>query len=396
VKAIALIDGEHHGDVVRDALAELPFDFVGAILVGGTEKLRGGEDYGVPLLGSLADAAAEVVVDLSDEPVLGPRERMLWASKALAQGLEYVGADFRFRPPSYLPAPSVPSLAVVGTGKRIGKTAVTGHLARLLAQRSDVVVVSMGRGGPPEPELVQVSPTLELLLEISRAGGHAASDYLETAALAGVPTIGCRRAGGGLAGDVMTSNLRLGLELAEEQQADVIVFDGSGAAIPPVSVDARVLVVGPGQDATAYLNPYRVLVSDLVLLMGGADTAPIRELKDVPVIPVELRLRPIVPVAGRRVAVFTAGPAPVDHLDADVVHVSRNLADRASLREELRSIDADAFLVEIKAAAIDVVAEAAVERGIECVFAANDVRPLDPAVDLDAELLSLAPQPVAG
>ena len=86
VNAIALIDGEHHGDVVRDALVELPFDFVGAILVGGTEKLRGGEDYGVPLVASLDEVRAEVVVDLSDEPVLGPRERMLWASQALAHG----------------------------------------------------------------------------------------------------------------------------------------------------------------------------------------------------------------------------------------------------------------------------------------------------------------------
>ena len=163
-----------------------------------------------------------------------------------------------------------------------------------------------------------------------------------------------------------------------------------------MSVDGRVLVVGPGQDATAYLNPYRVLVSDLVLLMGGGDPAPIRELKDVPVIPVELRLRPVTPLAGRRVAVFTAGPAAVDHLEADVVHVSTNLADRAALQEELKAVEAEAFLVEIKAAAIDVVAEAAVERGIECVFAANDVRPLEPGVDLDAELLSLVPQPVAG
>ena len=396
MNAIALIDGEHHGDVVRDALAELPFDFVGAILVGGTEKLRGGEDYGVPLLASLDEVPVEVVVDISDEPVLGPRERMLWASKALALGLEYVGADFRFQPPAFLPAPSVPSVAVIGTGKRIGKTAVTGHLARLLAQRGDVVVVSMGRGGPAQPELVQVAPTIDQLLDISRTGGHAASDYLETAALAGVPTIGCRRAGGGLAGDVLTSNLRLGIRLAEERHPDVIVFDGSGAALPPVSVDARVLVVGPGQDATAYLNPYRVLVSDLVLLMGGGEPAALRELKDVPVIPVELRLRPIAPLADRRVAVFTAGPAPVDHLEAEVVHVSRNLADRAALREELKTVDADLFLVEIKAAAIDVVAEAAVERGIECGFAANDVRSLDPSIDLDAELLSLSREPVAG
>ena len=399
MKAIALIDGEHRGDVVRDALAELPFEFVGAILVGGTEKLHGGEDYGVRLVDSLDDVEAEAVVDLSDEPVLGPKERMRWASEALARGLRYLGSDFEFRPPDFLPYPSVPSIAVIGTGKRIGKTAVTGHVARLLAERSDVVVVSMGRGGPPEPEIVEVQPTLERLLEISRAGGHAASDYLETAALVGVPTIGCRRAGGGFAGEVFTSNLRRGVELVEERRPDIAVFDGSGAAMPPVSVNSRILVVGPGQDATAYLNPYRVLISDLVLLVGGGDVAAVRELKDVPVIPVELRLRPVTPIAGR-IAVFTAGPAPVDHLDGEVVHVSRNLADRAALREELQRVDADVFLIEIKAAAIDVVAEAALERGAECVFAMNDVQPIDDAIDLDGELLALADaataQPVAG
>ena len=47
-------------------------DIVGCVLVGGTEKLRGGEDYGVPLAATLEEAIAEfspeVVLDLSDEP----------------------------------------------------------------------------------------------------------------------------------------------------------------------------------------------------------------------------------------------------------------------------------------------------------------------------------------
>ena len=85
MKAVALIDGEHVPDVVRDALAELPYDWVGAILVGGSEKLRGEPAYGVPLLTDFADA--ELVVDLSDEPVLGPGDRFRWASRALAAGL---------------------------------------------------------------------------------------------------------------------------------------------------------------------------------------------------------------------------------------------------------------------------------------------------------------------
>ena len=53
--------------------------------------------------------------------------------------------------------------------------------------------------------------------------------------------------------------------------------------------------------------------------------------------------------------------------------MSRNLADRAALAEDLRGVDADVFLVELKAAAIDVVAEAAQQRGATLVLAENEV-----------------------
>src|SRR5439155_26572079 len=234
VRALAVIDGEHYAPVVRDALAELPYDFVGAWLAGGSEKLIGGEDYGVPLVAEIeagiAELDPEIVVDLSDEPVLGPRERFRLASRVLALGLPYVGPDFRFDPPELAPYP-LPSLAVIGIGKRVGKTAVTGHLARLLARDRDVVVVAMGRGGPAAPEVVETPPTVQSLLELSRSGRHAASDHLETAALCGVTTIGCRRAGGGLAGAVFVSNVLEGARLAAELRPDVVLFDGSGSAI---------------------------------------------------------------------------------------------------------------------------------------------------------------------
>jgi cyclic 2,3-diphosphoglycerate synthetase len=386
-RAVVVIDGEHYPPVVRDAIAELPYEVVGAWLAGGTEKLRGPvPDYGVPLVSALEDgfADAEVVVDLSDEPVLGPPERMMLASRALAAGLRYEGADFRFEPPEHASFP-LPSLAVIGTGKRVGKTAVSAHVARFLARDRDVVVVAMGRGGPAEPQLAVVRPTLESLLELSRAGQHAASDYLELAALTGLVTIGCRRAGGGFAGAVTTSNVLQGAALAAERDPDVVVFDGSGAALPPVDVDARILVVGRGHDPLAYLNPYRVLVSDAVVLIGGGDAGAVRELKKIPVVSAELRLRPLSPLQGRRVAVFTTGLAPTDGLHAEIVSVSRNLANRAQLSEDLLRTDADVYLVELKAAAIDLVAEAAVRRGAEVVFAENEVV----SADLDAVIQRL-------
>jgi cyclic 2,3-diphosphoglycerate synthetase len=383
VKAVAIVDGEHYPDVVRDALALLPYEIVGVMLVGGTEKLRGEPDYGVPLVADAGDA--EIAVDLSDEPVLDPSRRFLLASRFLAAGVAYIGPDFRFDPPVYAPF-EPPSLAVIGTGKRVGKTAVTGHLARLLARERDVVVVSMGRGGPPEPVVVETPPTLDDLVALSRAGSHAASDYLETAALARVPTIGCRRAGGGVAGTPFASNVLEAAALAAARGPDIVVFDGSGAAIPPVAVDARVLVTRGGVDEG--LNPYRVLVSDLVIVVGDGDEDAVRRIKDVRVVRADLRLRPAEPLAGR-VAVFTTGPAATDHLEAEVVAVSRNLADRAALREELAGVDADVYLVELKAAAVDVVAEAALERGARVVLADNEVV----APELDEALLSLLAVP---
>ncbi|HZQ82049.1 MAG TPA: hypothetical protein VFB25_08745 [Gaiellaceae bacterium] len=346
MRAVALIDGEHYPSVVRDALAALPYHWVGAILVGGTEKLRDDPEYGIPLVTDFGDA--EIVVDLSDEPVLGPIARFEWASRALAAGLPYAGADFRFDPPELAPF-ELPSIAVIGTGKRVGKTAVTTELARLLARDRSVVVVAMGRGGPSEPELVESAPTIDELVERSRAGRHAASDHLEIAALAGVPTIGCRRAGGGLAGAVSVSNVAEGARLAAELRPDIVVFDGSGAAIPPVAVDTRILVTSSAQ-RDPYLDTYRRLISDVVL------EAP------------ALRLEPAEPLLGR-VAVFTAGGVDVDHLDAEVVHVSPNLANRDALRADL--VAADTYLVELKAAAIDVVAEHALAHGIRVVLARN-------------------------
>ena len=103
----------------------------------------------------------------------------------------------------------------------------------------------------------------------------------------------------------------------------------------------------------------------------------------------DLRLRPSRPLEGR-VAVFTAGPISTSHLDAEIVHVSQNLARRDALRDELADLEADTYLIELKAAAIDVVAEHALARGARVVLAENEVV----APGLDEAILALVPQGV--
>ena len=119
----------------------------------------------------------------------------------------------------------------------------------------------------------------------------------------------------------------------------------------------------------------------------------------MPVVSVELRPRPVESIAGRRVAYFSTAPADAhetlqshlaDKHGAEVTHVSGNLARREALRAELEQVDADVYLVEIKAAAIDVVAEVALECGRELVFADNE---LVSDTDLDAHVIALAKEP---
>jgi cyclic 2,3-diphosphoglycerate synthase len=434
VRALFLIDGEHYPPVVLDAMQSaqqsLDAEGVAAAFLGGTEKIREGTDYGVPLVEdrdpvsavekALAEYKVDVVVDLSDEPVIGYRERMKIASFALYAGARYLGSDFELKPPDLRPVSTKPAMAVIGTGKRVGKTAVSGYLARLLATEGfDPGVVSMGRGGPRLPEVIEghkMEVGSEYLLEALGRGAHAASDYYETAALSRVITVGCRRCGGGLAGEPFVSNVLEGAEIANGLDTRVTLFDGSGAAVPPVQVERRVLVAGANQDPeyiVGFLGTYRLLLSDLVLLTMSedpmADPEKVRGLvaavhkvrPDLIVIPTVFRPRPVGKVEGLRIGyVSTAPPAVLDtlsrhleeHYGCEVVAASGNLSDRKRLGADLEEMSGvEAYLTEIKAAAVDVVTRRGSAEGKPVFYCDND--PVGEG--LDRALLGLAREAVA-
>ena len=102
--------------------------------------------------------------------------------------------------------------------------------------------------------------------------------------------------------------------------------------------------------------------------------AAVRALKSVPVVDAELRLRPISPLAGtpRRGVHDRRQRRPITSTRTSSACRATSPTVR-SCSEDLARTDADVYLVEIKAAAIDVVAEAALERGVQVVFAENEV-----------------------
>ena len=429
MRTLALVDGEHYPPVTRAALevaSERGHEIVAALLVGGTEKLAPGDDppdLGVPLivvaeeprhalLAAIADLAPDVVLDLSDEPVLGYRERMEMIAVALAAGVPYVGPDFRLDPPEEGPRLGAPTLAVIGTGKRTGKTAIAGSIARLAARRGlDPVVVAMGRGGPPEPTMAMAgSVDLDHLVRLAAQGFHASSDYLEDAITTGVTTVGARRAGGGLAGAPYTSNVREAAELAASLGPGLVILEGSGAAIPPIPWDVGILVVpatAPPEYLSGYLGPYRLLRSDLVVVTMAGDPSgsenlsalriPVRRyLDDAAFIVTDFVPVPLEDIRGKEAFyTTTAPPAVVEglirRLEADqgcrVVGWSARLADRAGLVEDLDAVQGyDVLLTELKAAAVDTAVARALDRGAEVVFVDNRAEAVEGSADLDTAL----------
>lgn len=430
-RVVALIDGEHYPPVVCAALAELAtiHEVAAAVFLGGSEKVvTSDEGYGVPVVRAASATEAlreailrygpEVVVDLSDEPVVTSDDRFRLASVALESGVSYLGADFQFDPPLIECETRTATLAIVGTGKRVGKTAVSAHVARALAARGlRPVVLAMGRGGPSEPELLrgdEIALTTADLLAFARRGVHAASDCYEDAIMARVPTVGCRRCGGGMAGSVFSSNVAKGARLADSLDRGLMILEGSGAAVPPVLADATMLVVGASQGVralTAYFGPLRLASADAVVI-AGAEPALVASLEieaflvhvraarpGARVSAVTFRPRPLEPVDGHRVFLATTAPEallPVlrEHLEREhgcqVVGASGNLSDRPRLRADLAAAAGsfEVLLTELKAAAIDVVAEAGEVAGVPTVLLDNVPRTVA-GDDLDETALFL-------
>jgi cyclic 2,3-diphosphoglycerate synthetase len=428
LRVLVLIDGEHHPSVIRWGIGiakERGLDPIAAVLVGGSEKLGPdpSPDIGVEvwfesddLQGGIARAIAhfspEGLLDLADEPALGYEERATVISQALFHRIAYIGPGTRLDPPALADPLPVPSVAVIGTGKRTGKTAVAGDIARRASGLGlRPVLVAMGRGGPAEPTVAEAgSVDLAHLVALVRNGQHAASDYLEDAVTTGVTTVGARRIGGGPAGIPWATNAPEAARVAAGLGSPVIL-EGSGAAIPPVPWDSGVLVVPvvtPVEYLSGYLGPYRLLLTDLVVFtmgagpVGGAENLSLlrshvrRVNPDARHIVAGFVPVPLQDVRGREAFFATTAPGTaaegqIAQLEAvhgcHIVAWSNRLADRAGLSEDMEGAgDYDVLLTELKAAAVEVACAGAARRGAEVVFVDNRPVAVEGGSDLAAEL----------
>ena len=423
-KMLCLVDGEHYLPVTKEAIDTLNnlehIDIVATVFIGGTEKLRDdseesySEKLGVPvqfakdkdipydlIVEMIRTYKADTVMDLSDEPILDYPKRFKIACKVLNEGISYEGPDFKFEPTTQYEIMEKPSITILGTGKRIGKTAVSGFVSRLIDNNGyEPCVIAMGRGGPEEPEVVhgeKLEINAKFLLEQSEKGVHAASDHWEDALMSRILTIGCRRCGGGMAGEVFMTNMKKGAKLANEVDAKFAIFEGSGAAIPPIKTDKKIVLVGanqPIENLTTYFGPYRISLGDLVILTmceePMADDEKIKNIEefvnevnpDAAVISTVFRPKPLGDIAGKKVLFATTAPEGVkdklvDYLernyDCKIIGTTAHLSNRPLLRQDMEKYmdKAEVMLTELKAAAVDVATKDAIAAGLEVTYCDN-------------------------
>ncbi len=427
---VVLIDGEHYPDVIKWAINKLG-DVCCAVFLGGGEKLDSLDDLetvlGIPvysgdplrtLVGVLASNNPSEVIDLSDEPVVDYEMRFRIAALCLWHGVTYRGADFEFRPKKMVKPPK-PSIAIIGTGKRVGKTAVAGFVARTLKEISRPVIVTMGRGGPERPEVVdgeRFELTPDFLLWLAKEGRHAASDHFEDALTSRVTTIGCRRCGGGMAGFSFFDLVDDAMEMVRDMPHNLLILEGSGASFPAYRADAYITVASALQRREylkGYFGPFRLSPANIVVItmaeVAGEErvrriTEIVRQVNPTADVHfVTFRPRPLGEVSGKRIALIMTnelgiGPTKYhfEKLGAEVTHVSPHLSKRLQLRKDLESFEGiEAVAVELKAAAVDVVTQWALERGIEVIYFDNEPVNVDDK-NLREAVLSLGREVLGG
>ena len=423
-KVLCLVDGQHYPPVTKWTLSELfknDVDIRGLVFLGGTEKVENaleelcieGTDYDIFIspkkkqlpLDLIEDAIVkkhpDYVVDLSDEPVLDYHDRFRIASLVIKHQVNYIGADFILTPPKEHDVLEKPSISIIGTGKRIGKTGVSVTVARTIKKNGfDPVIVCMGRGGPPEADYIdptKMEMNADTLLHVAEEGGHAASDYWEDALLAQVPTVGCRRCGGGMAGNPFSSNVINGALKTNEITQSFVIMEGSGSTFPPIKTDGRIGLIGASQPLSnilEYFGQYRIMTSDLAIVTmceePMASDKKIEEIErgiknlkpDLEIALTVFRPEPLQDISDKKVFVATTAPEKIlptieeyleENHDCEIVGISNKLSNRPELRKDLAQglEKADILLTEIKAASIDVAGLSAKEKGVEIVFMHN-------------------------
>jgi cyclic 2,3-diphosphoglycerate synthetase len=209
-----------------------------------------------------------------------------------------------------------------------------------------------------------------------------------------------------------------GAEITNELSNNFVIFEGSGASVPPIKTDGWLLAIGayqPVETIINYMGAYRIRKSDLIVLtMCEEHTLSIVKSKEIvnfirrvnpeaDIANIIFRPRPQKSIKGKKVLYATTASESVGEIlkeylektfDCEVVGMTHRLSNRKELVHEIQDIEKknpniDVLLTELKAAAIDVAANVFHDK-MEIVFCDNEPLQIDGDFDLKRMILDLA------
>ena len=342
--------------------------------------------------GAGREGAAEAVIDLSGDPVLDAEDAACAGGRSRSTaGLEYRAPGMALDAAARASAsrPARPVVAVIGTGKRSGQDGGRRPPRRAAARARGASRSSSRWGGAARPSRSwcgrgRARPTWRALLEIARGGGHAASDYLEDAvadrrADGRLPALRRRAGGRGVRLERARGRAPGAARSTRRDRARGQRRRAAAGRSAPHGLRDRART--DAAQALACLGPLRLLRSQLVVLLGraGARRGRARAIslswrlaRREAVIACRLEPEPATPVPparaspssrprGRRRAEPRCGRARASRASRWRSPREPRPPRRARARPRRRAVRerCDVFLTELKAAAIDVVAERA-------------------------------------
>lgn len=203
--------------------------------------------------------------------------------------------------------------------------------------------------------------------------------------------------------------------MANEVDADFVIMEGSGAAIPPIKTDKHIVLVGANQpliNIERFFGPFRIKKAELVVITMCEEPlaskhkvetieAFIKNLKpEATVIPTVFRPKPLESVRGKKVLFATTAPDSIKevligHLEKVhgclVVGTTPHLSNRPLLQQDIEKYldEAEVMLTELKAAAVDVATKDALEAGMEVVYCDNIPLAIREEDDLDGAIIQV-------
>ena len=357
---------------------------MGAVFVGEGRP----PSLDVPVVDTLEEAldafAPDQVVELADEPPLDAESRFAMAALALSRDVGWRGGGWSLEPPLRPRLTERPAIAVIGTGRGAGKTALARQLARRALERGRrPVVVAMSGGRAVVPEVWPGD----------------------------IPRVMARCCGTGLTG-TPTSSTYVAAVLEAVRHGDVLILQGMGSAVPTCAAGATVLAVPAFDQGSHPLFPLRVLIAHAVVITMSVDsgaasgedgraqrleTRITRIEPSVSILRTVFRPYPLEPISGQGVHLVTS--APPERREGLVHDLQARWGARvvgaSHLLDEARAAGAEVVMAEPETASADEVARFVAETGKKVVpyesrLDTEEGRDLTPILDglLDTALAS--------